>query len=118
MRNIDESIKYVEKLIRGVRRVIDKEHEKIREEPGMEECLMGTWADASFLCSVVEREILPKFKITQKQNNQFSIPDGEYVFDSFFITDKDNKILIELQWTGDKWVHEYEIFSIQMPGKQ
>ena len=62
MRDLDKSIDYAERLIKGIRRMIEKEHEEIRKEEGMEECTMGTWLDANSLCIIVEEELLPRLK--------------------------------------------------------
>ena len=48
-----------------------------------------------------------------KTGSQFAIPDGGYIGDLFFITNKNNEILVALQWTGERWMHEHEIVTIQ-----
>jgi len=52
-------VDYAKRLIAGVRETIEKEHVEIRKEEGMEECITGTWLDASLLCSVIEKDLIP-----------------------------------------------------------
>jgi hypothetical protein len=39
---------------------------------------------------------------------QFAVPDGKHPGDLFFITDKDNAILIVLTWDGMGWVLQWQ----------
>ena len=40
------------------------------------------------------------------------VPNGKYIGDLFFITNEKNEIIIALQWTGDRWAHEFETFTV------
>ncbi len=48
-----------------------------------------------------------------KTKSQFAVPDGVYAGDLYFITDKENKIIICLGWDGKEWHHGYETFDVE-----
>lgn len=50
-----------------------------------------------------------------KTSSQFAVPDGEHYGDFFFITDKYNRIIIALCWTGHEWIHEHQVFNVFLP---
>ena len=49
-----------------------------------------------------------------KTDAQFAIPDGKYLNDLFFVTDAKHKILIAFAWSGERWIHEHEILSVEI----
>jgi len=52
-------VEYAQRLIFGVREMIEQEHVELRKEEGLEDCTMATWLDAQLLCSVVEKDLIP-----------------------------------------------------------